>query len=76
MQYEWPEETLRNPDGSPIRKAAACIRGIIDMIRYLLEKLLAWIPSFLEALDDFLVERLGPQWWASSELGEWMNREP
>lgn len=75
MQYEWPEETLRNPDRSPLRAVAACVRAIIDMIRYLLEKLLAWIPPFLEALDDFLVERLGSQWWASSELAEWINPE-
>lgn len=76
MQYEWPEATLRNPDGSPLRSAAACVRGIIDTIRYLLDRLLAWIPRFLEALDDFLVEKLGSQWWANSELAEWMNREP
>jgi hypothetical protein len=74
-QYEWPSKTLRNPDRSPLLSAAACIRGIVDTITYLLEKLLAWIPPFLEMLDQFLVEQFGSRWWSDSDFAERMKRE-
>ena len=54
-QQDWPEDTLRNPDRSPFRKAAACVRGVIKCIKFLLEKLLGWIPEFFEkvGMPDF-----------------------
>src|SRR3954466_9864064 len=34
-QRDWPKRTLENPDGSPVLKVAAGIRGAVDTIRYL-----------------------------------------
>jgi hypothetical protein len=62
-QYDWPKRTLENPDRSPLRAAAACIRGFIDTVRYLIESVLLWVADMLEALDEFLIERLGSKWW-------------
>ena len=69
-QYRWPLRTLTNPDGSPLRAAAACIRGLIDMITYLLDELIAWIPTFLERLDEVLTQHVGRRWWKSLR-SEW-----
>lgn len=62
-QYDWPRRTLRNPHRSPLRAAAACIRGLIDTTRYLLDALIQWIPDFLENLDEALTQHFGPRWW-------------
>ena len=59
-QHDWPKQTLQNPDGSPLLRGAACVRGFIDQFFYLIKKLLLWIPEMLEALDAFLAEKLGP----------------
>jgi hypothetical protein len=69
-QQDWPEQTLRNPKGSPALKAAATIRGLLDMLLELIKRTLGWIPEFLEALDDFLVERLGSDWWEEMKGGD------
>lgn len=68
QQYEWPKRTLRNPNRSPLRAAAACIRGLTDWIRYLLDELIHWIPDFLESLDEFLTQEFGPRWWQALPL--------
>ncbi len=62
-QHDWPPETLRNPDGSPLLKAAACLRGWLDVLRLIMDRVVGWIPEFLESLDGWLRERLGPCWW-------------
>ena len=62
-QYEWPQRTLKNPDRSPLLAAAACIRGVIDTIKILLDELILWIATFLERLDDALTKHFGPRWW-------------
>jgi hypothetical protein len=67
-QYEWPEETLRNRTGNPLRRASACIRGFADTLFYLIDKFLLWIPEFLESLDTFLTKKFGPEWWVGTEL--------
>ena len=67
-QYDWPRKTLENPSGSPLLRAAGCIRGLIDTISYLIDKLLAWIPELLELLDADLHEKLGPDWWIGTPL--------
>lgn len=67
-QRNWPIETLRNPDGSPLRKASAAIRGWLDTLRLLIERILGWIPDFLERLDELLTANLGGQWWVSIGL--------
>ena len=67
-QYDWPEETLENPEGCPLRAAAACIRGFIDSIRYLCEKLLTGVAGLLEWLSNYLIDRFGTQWWIGTPI--------
>ena len=76
-QYDWPMETLENPDGSPLLKGAACIRGATDWIIYILKELLLWIADMLEALDSFLVRTQGRYWWRNTELENFVpERKP
>jgi hypothetical protein len=67
-QYDWPKETRENPDGCPVLAAAACVRGVIDYLYYLIKKFLGWIPEMLESLSAFLKDRLGSKWWIGTEL--------
>lgn len=62
-QGEWPRETLRNPDGSPLLQAAAALRGWLDAMRLIIERTVGWIPPLLEVLDAYLRQKLGPRWW-------------
>ena len=64
----WPMETLRNPNGSPLRKASAAIRGWLDTLRLMIERILGWVPEFLEKLDELLTAHLGGQWWVKIGL--------
>lgn len=66
-QQLWPERTLRNPDGSPLLRAAAALRGWLDVLRLVLDRALARIPGFLERLDAWLLVRVGPRWWVEFE---------
>jgi hypothetical protein len=63
LQSIWPRETLRNPDGSPLLVAAAALRGWLDVLWLMIERTVGWIPAFLEQLDGWLREQLGPRWW-------------
>jgi len=67
-QYDWPKRTLENPDGSPLLAMAASIRGYVDTVGYLNEKLLTQNPELLELLDAILVEKFGPKWWRNPDL--------
>jgi hypothetical protein len=62
-QRDWPPPTLRNPEQSPLRRAAAALRGFLDWVRLMVDRLLGWIPAFLEGLDDVLQATWGPRWW-------------
>jgi hypothetical protein len=62
-QQEWPQETLRNPDGSPLLRAAAATRGWLDILRLILDRTVGWVPRFLERLDAWLNTKLGERWW-------------
>jgi len=68
-QLLWPQETLRNPDGSPLLRAAAWIRGWLDILWLILVRGVGWIPVFLEELDAWLREQFGPRWW--DEFSSW-----
>jgi hypothetical protein len=70
-QNDWPQDTLRNPDGSPLLAAAAALRGGRDTIVYLIEQGLAWIAEMLECLNAWLCEQLGAQWWIGSPIERW-----
>ena len=74
-QYDWPRETRENPDGSPLLAAAGCVRGFIDTLYYLIEKLLLWIPEMLETLDQFLTDKLGTNWWIGTSLEKYSSKK-
>ncbi len=74
-QSDWPKSTLRNPDGSPLLAGAACVRGFIDMVRYLIETGLLSLPDMLEKLDAFLKQKLGPKWWANTEIEQFAPKK-
>jgi hypothetical protein len=67
-QYDWPKQTLENPDGSPLLAKAACIRGYIDTNDYLVTKLLLPGAEVYELLDELLREKFGEKWWENTEL--------
>jgi hypothetical protein len=69
-QADWPKSTLTNPEGSPLLAGAACLRGFIDTILYLIEKGLLWLADMLEKLDEVLMKKLGPRWWVNTEVGQ------
>ena len=66
-QNDWPERTQRNPDESPLLKAAAAIRAWLDVLKLIIERTVGWVPDFLESLDAALREWFGDRWW--EELG-------
>jgi hypothetical protein len=66
-QMDWPPSTLRNPQGSPLLAAAACIRGFVDTVLYLIGGL-PWIADMLELLDDLQTKKFGPKWWINTGL--------
>ncbi len=63
MQREWPERTLRNPDGSPLLTAAAAIRGWLDVLWLIVQRTVGHIPALLESLDEGLRTTYGDRWW-------------
>jgi hypothetical protein len=67
-QRDWRRQTLENPDGSPLRRAAGCIQGFVDNLVYLAEEFLLWVAEMLEMLDDYLVEKFGRQWWCNTQF--------
>ncbi|MGB6973820.1 MAG: hypothetical protein WBD67_03960 [Terracidiphilus sp.] len=73
-QRSWPKTTLENSDRSPLLAASACIRGLVDIIRKLMDQLLLWIAQFLELLDEFLRAQFGPKWWTKKEFVEFTKR--
>jgi hypothetical protein len=68
-QKDWPTRTLENPDQSPLRRAAASIRGFVDMQSYLIERFLSIQPENLEKLDAEMTEMLGAKWWQKLRKG-------
>ena len=73
-QADWPKETLANPHGSPLRAAAASVRGFIDTVQYLIEQGLLWIAGMLERLDEYLSEQLGPRWWRGTDIEQFAQK--
>jgi hypothetical protein len=67
LQNDWPIETLRNKRHSPLIAASAALRGWLDILRILIERVLGRIPPFLEQLDQYLTNKLGEQWWQDME---------
>jgi len=67
-QQNWPPETLRNSENSPLLAGAAFIRGFVDTAVYLMTEFLLWVARLLELLDTVLREKLGEQWWDCTKL--------
>ena len=61
-QRFWPDDTLRNPEHSPLLVAAAFIRGWLNVMQ-VIERSVGWIPEFLEWLNWILVDQYGSDWW-------------
>jgi hypothetical protein len=74
-QYDWPKETLANPEGSPLLKGAACIRGASDLIVRIIKDLILWIAEMLEILDSYLITALGQTWWVNTELSRFVSKK-
>ena len=70
-QYDWPQPTLQNPDGSPLLAAAAALRGFANVVVYLIDALIIAVAMLLEALDIYLRGQLGPKWWLSTSIARW-----
>jgi hypothetical protein len=62
-KHDWPRNTLRNPNGSPLLRAAACLRGWLDTLQLVVDRTVGWIPPFLEQLDHWRTDQLGRGWW-------------
>ena len=67
-QHDWPEQTLQNPDGDPLLRAAACLRGGYDTVVYLVKRVFLWIPRMLETASEFLTQVLGRFYWRGTPL--------
>jgi hypothetical protein len=67
-QQNWPKETRENPDGCPLLAGAACVRGFIDYIVYLIRKGLLCVAEMLEAFSAYFKEKLGTKWWIGTPL--------
>ena len=74
-QAEWPKPTLTNAEGSPLLAGAACLRGFVDTILYLIEKGLLWLADMLERLDEILMKQLGPRWWVNTKIDEFTPKK-
>ena len=72
-QAEWPRGTLRNPDGSPLLRAAAAVRGWLDVLRLIIDRTVGWVPELLERLDAWLRERIGSRWW--DDFLDWLRAQ-
>lgn len=74
VQYDWPKQTLENPNGSPLLAMAASIRGYSDTNVYLIQTLLLSNPEILEALDAWLTREHGPEWWIGTTLEQYARK--
>lgn len=64
LQKDWPITTLQNKNESPLLQIAATIRGVMDMLKLFIERVMGWIPEKLEQLNSLLSEN-DDQWWVT-----------
>jgi hypothetical protein len=74
-QADWPQSTRNNIEASPLLAAAACVRGFVDTVLYLIQEILLWVADLLEMLDRFQVKKLGPRWWIGTEIEPFAPRK-
>jgi hypothetical protein len=72
-QYDWPKNTLENPEASPFLAGAAYIRGLANTVTYLVGQLL-WVAEMLETADTLLRKRLGRKWWRKTSLKQYVPK--
>lgn len=68
MQQDWPLDTLRNPNKSPLLKGAAVLRAWLDYLRLIIDRSVGWMPSAIEALDQCLTTNVGDRWWEKPQF--------
>lgn len=68
MQMDWSATMRENPQGCPLMAGAAMLRGVADVIIYLVQKGIDWVIALLEAGSAVLRERWGDEWWRSTPL--------
>jgi hypothetical protein len=73
-QSDWPKSTLMNAEASPLLAAAACIRGFVDTVLYLIETLLP-LAELFETLEQFQLKKLGPKWWVKTEIEQFAPKK-
>ncbi len=64
-QYQWPPETLQNPDGDPFLASAARYRGLYNLLQYVLGDCLKEAER-LEQLSARMRRKYGAQWWCEA----------
>jgi hypothetical protein len=74
-QQDWPPETLRNSNRSPLLAAAASVRGAVDTILFLIKQGLHWIAEMLEKLDSLLTQKWGEKWWIGTEIEKYAPKD-
>ncbi len=74
-QMDWPKGTQENPERSPLIAAAACVRGFIDTVLYLIKQSLLWVADMLEKLDAFVTDKLGPNWWIGTSIEQFQPKK-
>lgn len=65
QQTAWPTELLRNPDGDPLLRLEAGIRGSRETITEIVDGILAPTEAELRDHRDFLAATFGPDWAAT-----------
>ena len=71
-QDDWPDETLRNPDGDLLHRHAALLRANHDFLMRRAELSQTDAIEF-EEFAEFLSEEFRPDWYAA--LAEWRERK-
>lgn len=67
-QYQWPQNVLENPDGSPLLAAAGMVLGFIDTVVCLIKRGLQLVADVLVICDDYLTGALGQKYWIGTPL--------
>ena len=74
QQTGWRAELLRNPDGDPLVRLEAAIRGSREAIAVVLDGVLAPTEAEIARLSDFLMATIGPDWHTT--FRQWLAERP
>jgi hypothetical protein len=76
LQNDWEPDTLQNPEGDPLRFAAASIRGFGETCKVMIDHLVFWVAELLEILSEWLRQERGPQWWIGTPAARFAPPTP